>query len=88
MRNQDCTCDCNEEPPPKCDLDVVVMIDVCSCSPEVWHGIKSYVDALVTKYDQEIGVRIVIKVMILYVYFTRGSSRLFAEQSTLLVGQI
>ena len=62
MRNQDCTCDCNEEPPPKCDLDVVVMIDVCSCSPEVWHGIKSYVDALVTKYDQEIGVRTVIKV--------------------------
>ena len=61
MRNQDCTCDCNEEPPPKCDLDVVVMIDVCSCSPEVWHGIKSYVDALVTKYDQEIGVRTVIK---------------------------
>jgi len=56
MKNQDCTCDCNEEPPPKCDLDVVVMIDVCSCSPEVWHGIKSYVDALVTKYDQEIGV--------------------------------
>lgn len=56
MKDQDCTCDCNEEPPPKCDLDVVVMIDVCSCSPEVWHGIKSYVDALVTKYDQEIGV--------------------------------
>ena len=32
------------------------MIDVCSCSPEVWHGIKSYVDALVTKYNQEIGI--------------------------------
>ena len=66
MRNQDCTCDCNEEPPPKCDLDVVVMIDVCSCSPEVWHGIKSYVDALVTKYDQEIGVRTVIKAFLFF----------------------
>ena len=87
MRNQDCTCDCNEEPPPKCDLDVVVMIDVCSCSPEVWHGIKSYVDALVTKYDQEIGVRTVIKVFSILLGWPRrllgkmiqGSAEYFGE---------
>ena len=56
INKEDCTCDCNEEPPPKCDIDVMVLIDVCSCSPEVWAGIKSYVDSLVTKYDQEIGM--------------------------------
>jgi len=56
INKEDCTCDCNEEPPPKCDIDVMVLIDVCSCSPEVWAGIKSYVDSLVTKYEQEIGM--------------------------------
>lgn len=56
INKEDCTCDCNEEPPPKCDIDVMVLIDVCSCSPEVWAGIKSYVDSLVTKYEQEIGL--------------------------------
>ena len=56
IQQENCTCDCNEEPPPKCDIDVMVLIDVCSCSPEVWAGIKSYVDSLVTKYEQEIGL--------------------------------
>ena len=56
IKQEQCTCDCNEEPPPKCDIDVMVLIDVCSCSPEVWAGIKSYVDSLVTKYEQEIGL--------------------------------
>ena len=56
IQQENCTCDCNEEPPPKCNIDVMVLIDVCSCSPEVWAGIKSYVDSLVTKYEQEIGL--------------------------------
>ena len=53
MKKEDeCKCNCEEEPPPKCDLDVVLLIDVCSCSIDVWNGIKSYADAIVTKYHQ------------------------------------
>lgn len=52
----DCDCDCDEEPPKPCNIDVAILVDVCSCSLEVWNGIKSYVDALVTKFDQEIGI--------------------------------
>merc|ERR1712048_1005550 len=49
MKKEDkCICDCNEEPPPKCDLDIVLLIDVCSCSIDVWNGVKSYADALVS----------------------------------------
>ena len=33
-------------------MDVVLLIDVCSCSIDVWNGIKSYADAIVTKYHQ------------------------------------
>jgi len=57
MKKEDkCICDCNEEPPPKCDLDIVLLIDVCSCSIDVWNGVKSYADALISKYQQEIGI--------------------------------
>ena len=33
-----------------------VLIDVCSCSLDVWKGITSYVKAIVKKLNQEIGV--------------------------------
>jgi len=56
QKEENCSCDCEEEPPPKCDLDVVLLIDVCSCSMDVWNGVKSYADAIVTKYEQEIGI--------------------------------
>ena len=52
QKEENCSCDCEEEPPPKCDLDVVLLIDVCSCSMDVWNGVKSYADAIVTKYEQ------------------------------------
>merc|ERR1712176_149355 len=56
QKEEKCVCDCNEEPPPKCDLDIVLLIDVCSCSIDVWNGVKSYADALISKYQQEIGI--------------------------------
>ena len=34
----------------------LVMIDVCSCSLDVWKGITSYVKAIVKKLHREIGV--------------------------------
>ena len=32
------------------------MIDVCSCSIDVWEGIKSYVQAIVKKIHRDIGI--------------------------------
>jgi len=52
QKEEGCKCDCNEEPPKPCNLDIVLLIDVCSCSIDVWNGIKSYADALITKYEQ------------------------------------
>ena len=34
----------------------IVMIDVCSCSIDVWEGIKSYVQAIVKKIHRDIGI--------------------------------
>jgi len=56
QQEEGCTCDCKQEPAPKCDLDVVIMIDVCSCGWDIWQGVVSYVEAIAKKFNAEIGV--------------------------------
>ncbi|CAG5103352.1 Oidioi.mRNA.OKI2018_I69.chr1.g733.t1.cds [Oikopleura dioica] len=55
-KEEDCSCDCVQEPPLPCELDIAVLVDVCSCSIDVWNAMKSYLQTMIKKIDRDFGI--------------------------------